>query len=368
MSTKTTTDTEAKKPATVEEQIKLAAFKGKLEKPVRAILDADLFLRAYSAVSTEETRYYLNGVHIEPAPDGGVLMIATDGHRLLCIRDAKGFYAGDDERGSIIRALPHFKAMLAKPKKFSASDRFFARDYKIVVVDRLMALVELAAGTPLDDEHSRAALFRTAREPTNVVLGIQTADVLIDGQFPDWRRVVPILDHEAAPGMIDQKLLSDIAGALTMDGRRAVKLTCGTTKAQGARGTESDPVLVRSDSPLIDGFGIVMPMRSTGVSKTYPEWMKIETMAERDARLAAAAEAQAKKAADATAAADKAAAQTTFDAVAEKMKADKKIAQMQEAMKPMRKRPAKKAAPARRAASKKPAKKTAKKVARRRAA
>ena len=369
MSTKTT-DTEAKKPATIEEQIKLAAFKAKLEKPVRAILDADLFLRAYSAVSTEETRYYLNGVHIEPAPDGGVLMVATDGHRLLCIRDPKGFYAGDDERGSIIRALPHFKAMLAKQKKFSASDRFFARDYKIVLVDRLMALVELAAGTPLDDEHSRAALFRTAREPTSIVLGVQTADVLIDGAFPDWRRVVPILDHDAAPGMINQKILSDMAAALNLSESRAVRLTCGTSKAQGARGTETDPILVRANGAgIIDGFGIVMPMRDiSALTRTYPSWMEIETMAARDARLAAEAEAQAKKSADEAAAADKATAHTTFDAVAEKMKADKKIDQMQEAMKPMRKLAAKKAAPSRRAASKKPTKKTAKKPARRRAA
>lgn len=381
MSTKTTTDTEAKKPATVEEQIKLAAFKGKLEKPVRAILDADLFLRAYSAVSTEETRYYLNGVHIEPAPDGGVLMIATDGHRLLCIRDAKGFYAGDDERGAIIRALPHFRALASKPKRASASDRFFLRDYKIVVMDNIMALVELTAGTTLE-ESGRAALFEIARKPNKMVLAIQTSDVLIDGTFPDWRRVVPILDHDAVPGMIDQKILSGLAAALTSNPTQSlgVRLTTGCNRSViGARGTDGDPILVRANSAgIIDGFGIIMPMRSDKSAMTYPAWMKIERMAERDERLTAEAEARAKKlvaeaAANArkvaeAAAADKAATKTTFDAVAEKMKADKKIDQMQEAMKPMRKLAAKKAAPSRRAASKKPTKKTAKKPARRRAA
>lgn len=37
------------------------------------------------AVSTEETRYYLNGVHITKARDGGLRMEATNGHRLAQI-------------------------------------------------------------------------------------------------------------------------------------------------------------------------------------------------------------------------------------------------------------------------------------------
>ena len=35
------------------------------------------------AMSTEETRYYLNGVYMHPTPDGtGIRLVATDGHRL----------------------------------------------------------------------------------------------------------------------------------------------------------------------------------------------------------------------------------------------------------------------------------------------
>lgn len=49
--------------------------------------NADLFRIAYSCVSTEETRYYLNGVHLEPHPCGGAFMVATDGHRLIVVHD-----------------------------------------------------------------------------------------------------------------------------------------------------------------------------------------------------------------------------------------------------------------------------------------
>ena len=53
-------------------------------------LDADLFMRVRRAIGTEETRYYLTGVHVEPAPGGGALMVATDGRVMLVARDPHG--------------------------------------------------------------------------------------------------------------------------------------------------------------------------------------------------------------------------------------------------------------------------------------
>ena len=44
------------------------------------------------AVSTEETRYYLNGINLEFTPDG-VIMAATDGHRMIVLRQAYGEHA-----------------------------------------------------------------------------------------------------------------------------------------------------------------------------------------------------------------------------------------------------------------------------------
>ena len=41
--------------------------------------------------STEQTRYYLCGVFIEPA-DEGVTMTATDGHRLVTCHDPQFFW------------------------------------------------------------------------------------------------------------------------------------------------------------------------------------------------------------------------------------------------------------------------------------
>lgn len=53
-------------------------------------INADLFRAVSVAVSTEETRYYLNGVNVEQHPVKGVILTATDGHRLLCAHDENG--------------------------------------------------------------------------------------------------------------------------------------------------------------------------------------------------------------------------------------------------------------------------------------
>ena len=45
----------------------------------------DVLRAALVCVSTEETRYYLRGVHVEPDADD-VVLVSTDGHRLFCGR------------------------------------------------------------------------------------------------------------------------------------------------------------------------------------------------------------------------------------------------------------------------------------------
>ena len=41
-------------------------------------------------ISSEVTRYYLSGVFIETAPEGGVNLVATDGHMIGVYHDAEG--------------------------------------------------------------------------------------------------------------------------------------------------------------------------------------------------------------------------------------------------------------------------------------
>ena len=65
-------------------------------------------LAAFMAVS--DTRYYLNGFHVKPHPDQGVILTATDGHRLVTIHDEEGLADGQ-------YIFPITKKFLAAAKK-----------------------------------------------------------------------------------------------------------------------------------------------------------------------------------------------------------------------------------------------------------
>ena len=67
-----------------------------------------LFDKSKFAISTEETRYYLNGVYMHVAEsDGGKMLrcVATDGHRLARV-DADLPEGAADMPGVIVRARP----------------------------------------------------------------------------------------------------------------------------------------------------------------------------------------------------------------------------------------------------------------------
>jgi DNA polymerase sliding clamp subunit (PCNA homolog) len=53
-------------------------------------IDASLVARALPFRAYNDVRYYLNGVLIEPEPTGGVNVIATDGHAMICLHDPAG--------------------------------------------------------------------------------------------------------------------------------------------------------------------------------------------------------------------------------------------------------------------------------------
>lgn len=42
-------------------------------------------------VAKQDIRYYLNGINIRPLIEGGVMISASDGHRLIVVRDPEGF-------------------------------------------------------------------------------------------------------------------------------------------------------------------------------------------------------------------------------------------------------------------------------------
>lgn len=146
-----------------------------------AIITADLFRAAAVAMSTEETRYYLNGVFVEPhATKRGITLTATDGHRLICAYDAEGT---TDAPGIV-----NLPAALIKELKRSTRNRGLGQRRLIEITEGVPTITELA---PLTDDQRKAkdAPAYTDRERRPIARGVEPC--LIDGTFPDWRRVVP---------------------------------------------------------------------------------------------------------------------------------------------------------------------------------
>ncbi|MER9768981.1 DNA polymerase III subunit beta [Mesorhizobium sp. M0189] len=162
----------------------------------------DVLLEALSkvqfAISTEETRYYLNGVHWNHDGEhpGAITFVATDGHRL-----AKSFRAPDGD-------VENFPPIIV-PRK---------------TVGEIITLAKSAGAEPVKIEVSENKIRITAG--TTVL-----TSKLIDGTFPDYRRVIPALTNQIAT--VESKVLSASADRVTTissERGRAVKLTFEETR------------------------------------------------------------------------------------------------------------------------------------------
>lgn len=145
-------------------------FKDKRPELFNATLPAgvlgSLFAAVAPAISTEETRYYLNGINLTLA-DGKLRAVATDGHRLLLRRYAmaEGSWMGDGLGSPII------------PRWAIAAVIAAERHHADMAVTFYSGTAAGAVPAPL------FARFQAG----NLVIRTK----LIDGTYPDWQRVVP---------------------------------------------------------------------------------------------------------------------------------------------------------------------------------
>jgi DNA polymerase-3 subunit beta len=156
---------------------------------LRQIIDKTRF-----AISTEETRYYLNGIFLHVV-DGKLNAVATDGHRLARVTiDAP---AGSGGMPDII-----------VPRKCVAEVR---------------KLLDEVSG---DIEVSLSATKIRLRAGTAVL-----TSKLIDGTFPDYSRVIPTKNDRLLK--VETKTLAegvDRVSAIASEKTRAVKLSLGQDK------------------------------------------------------------------------------------------------------------------------------------------
>ena len=113
----------------------------------------DMIKETIFAISDDETRYFMNGVFFEKA-DGKIMMVATDGRRLAYIS----------------------KDLTADVKDFSG----------IIIPPKILNIVLKRAG----DE----GMVKISITDKNIFIqfgSYKLSSVLIEGQFPNYRRVIP---------------------------------------------------------------------------------------------------------------------------------------------------------------------------------
>jgi hypothetical protein len=197
---------------------------------IRASVNPAHIQRLMPFKATIDIRYYLNGICVEKAEKGGVYLIASDGHTMCVIHDATGTLEGADS--IIFRVTPGLPAAA----KLAGNKMHKTLPYRLLVQGQR---VKIACGFDSDGD---AELF------------VQAGRSLIEGKFPNWRKVVPDLTT-LKPGFGDSMNAHYLArlSKLTTD-RRFQGLSLWQAEAGKA---------IVARVPLVPEMIVVMmPMRS----------------------------------------------------------------------------------------------------------
>ena len=155
---------------------------------LRGLIDRTRF-----AISTEETRYYLNGIYLHAAESDGVKVlraVATDGHRLARVEEPLPDGAG---------AMPG----VIVPRKTVNELR--------KLIDELTGTVEVALSDTRIQFHAGT---------------VKLTSKLIDGTFPEYERVIPRDNDKVL--RVGKRDFSDAVGrvsAISSERSRPVKLS-----------------------------------------------------------------------------------------------------------------------------------------------
>lgn len=215
-------------------------------------VSANIFARVDLARSLEEARYYLNGVFVQPAADGGAVLVATNGHFMIVAHDKDAYVNGS----AIVRVD---KIVRSELKKETKDRRQMTR--RLVATQSRVGVIDVVNGHEASADD--AALIEA---PTADTVALQWRDALIDGSFPDWRRVLPKPAEISLsqPVSFNPKYLPALQAALSIDGQARGVISIRVTD-------HTSPALVVGDLPHL--FGVVMPMRARA-DATLPDWTR----------------------------------------------------------------------------------------------
>jgi len=174
----------------------------------------------------QDIRYYMCGIRVERSTQG-LYLVATDGHSMVVIHDVHGEMVGEQHQGAI-RITP---GLVAAAKAKASLPQF-------VILDGH----RLSVAPDFDMNHSASEMF------------IQAGNPLIEGIFPNWRKVAPDFS-KLLPGS-----LTDGYG---VNASYLAKFAGLDKKFHGIalwRSPEDGKALIVQVEALQELLGIVMPM------------------------------------------------------------------------------------------------------------
>lgn len=187
-------------------------------------------------VSDEYTRYYLSGIAIQKHPKVGVIITATDGHRLVSFHDIDGYIKGGDTL--LLKITPDIMRALKK------------RGAQFLCHDGLTTHV--LASDPEQGDFSEIT-------PYHFFIGYNEP---IDGTFPNWGRVIPKKFGPVGSIGFNPKYVAEFAAAFGKKG-----YSIHFSDQQGPA------VVLCSHYPMF--IGVLMPLRDgTEGNKPIPSWLE----------------------------------------------------------------------------------------------
>lgn len=201
-----------------------------------AIINAKYYSEAGAFTSKEESRYTLRAIRIEPHPEGGAVIVATDGHTLGLFYDADAICDAP--------AQIEFRKEIARfcePSTQKDKTTFV----RLMQIEDDITIVETLTGAGYDEDPlSRIVRF---------------FEVHAQGQFPDWRMVLPTAPSESHLDFNPDYLARGASGNKAAPG---ISVWAERPDAQA---------VVRSSRE--DFIAIVMPMKGFSESP-YPPYVQ----------------------------------------------------------------------------------------------
>jgi len=193
--------------------------------PTTFFLPADDLRAAFQCISNEETRYYLGGVFVEADN-----LVALDGHQMLTIELPDGCHVGTEcfTQGMDAPRMPGATGTPAGAGfilSCDATDKAFKSGGKAgdlwVYGDIETGILQFVINHGKAGEMSRTGVLEFT---------------VIDGTYPDWRRVVAKGDGGAASLCYNPTVLARlIKAADVIDKGNGIRLTSGATQGDPIR-------------------------------------------------------------------------------------------------------------------------------------